>query len=154
MPESSGNAAERDEFDPFDPFAAVADAEPVPPPSPWESLARHARWLAEMADRMAAVPPAELAPRWEQTGDPDDDVPVLVDPLRDLTEAGQIAQRLTGACRRDVWARLHDGGRGMTYDQIAALWQIKKAAVGNALSRGSKERTPPASEAAGGAGPN
>lgn len=120
-----------------DPFALLAGTEPVPPPSPWESLARHARELADMAERWANVPPADLAPRWEQTGDPDDDVPVLADPLRDLTEAGQIAQRLAAACRREVWARLHDGGLGMTYQQIAALWGVKKAAVGNALSRGS-----------------
>jgi hypothetical protein len=127
--------AAENEHDPFAPLDGVA---PVPPPSPWESLARHARALAEMAERWAKVPPRDLAPRWEQTGDPDDDVPILVDPLRDLTEAGQIAQRLAGMCRRDVWARLHDGGRGLTHEQIAELWGVKRAAVGNALARGER----------------
>lgn len=122
--------------DPFDPFELVPDADPVPQPTVWESLARHARELAEMAEQWATVPPEDLAPRFEQTGDPDDDVPVLVDPLRTLTEYGQTVQRLAAACRRDVWARLHNEGHGLTQQQIADRWGVKRAAVGNALSRG------------------
>jgi hypothetical protein len=76
------------------------------------------------------------------SGDPDDDMPVHSDPLRELTERARTVQQLVAACRAYTWAQIHDGGKGLPHEAIAALWGVKRAAVGNALSRDAARRVP------------
>ncbi|MFE5565965.1 hypothetical protein ACFQ68_13345 [Amycolatopsis japonica] len=116
----------------FDPTALLG--EPLPALSPWEALAQHARWLADHAEHLASVPPEQLAPHFTDTGDPEDDVPALVDELGVLNSRATGIQALVAACRRHAWQQLADQGK--THAEIAAMWNVKRQAVGNALTRG------------------
>ncbi|WP_043738411.1 hypothetical protein [Nocardia asiatica] len=107
-----------------DPLAALEESDAIP--SPWESLARHARWLADRAEECAALSPADLAP---SAG-------------RDfLAELDQRALAVVGAvatCRRATWQQLAD--EGLTRAEIGRRWGVTRAAVSNALSQAGRPR--------------
>lgn len=118
-------------------FMAFCDPLPRPTPreSAWELLATYARWLADHAERLATLPPEQLAPHFVENDDPDDDLPILVDELGILTERANGVQHGVAACRRLAWQQLAD--RGLKHKEIAAMWGVKRQTVSNALKRGS-----------------
>ncbi|WP_280410776.1 hypothetical protein [Nocardia asiatica] len=107
-----------------DPLAALDEAEPNL--SPWEALARQARWLADYADRLARQEPADLAP----TGDGD--------PLAELDTSANEIVSLVGGCRRATWQALRDDG--LTYAEIGRMWGRRHSAVSNALTQQGRVR--------------
>ncbi|MGI5222188.1 hypothetical protein [Nocardia sp. CA-290969] len=96
---------------------------------PWADLAARARALADLADRYAAIAPADLAP----TAD--------TDPLGELDTAALEVRGAVAACRRATYQALHD--LGIPKAEIGRRWGTTGAAVGKVLNRA---QTAPAAE--------
>lgn len=103
-----------------DPHALLGGGDPQP--GPWESLARHARWLADMAEHCATLDPVDLAPAEGH------------DPLAELDQRAIAVRTLVAACRRATFAALREGG--MSQGEIAELWDIPQQSVSRTLRRG------------------
>ncbi|CRK57082.1 hypothetical protein [Alloactinosynnema sp. L-07] len=100
--------------------------------SPWESLARHARWLADHAEHVATLSPAE---RYEPSTDQEADV----DHLAAIQERVDALSSVAAACRRQTWQALVD--EGWSQKRIADRWGVTNKAVSAALSRGRRPVT-------------
>ncbi|MEU7480568.1 hypothetical protein AB0A63_31635 [Lentzea sp. NPDC042327] len=101
-----------------DPLGALG--EPLPTPSPWESLARHARWLAEYAEKAAATDPIVLAPIDDR------------DFLAELDERALAIRGIAAACRRHTYQTLRE--QGVPVAGIAQAWGVSAQAVYKVLS--------------------
>ncbi|WP_405490446.1 hypothetical protein [Nocardia sp. NBC_00511] len=101
-----------------DPLAALEN-EDLPTPTPWESIAQQARWLAEAADRCASMAAADLAPTED------------ADPLADLDARARALVGAAAACRRYTWQQLVDSGQ--SYAAVGRLWGNALSTVRNAL---------------------
>lgn len=112
-----------------DPMAALP-SDPRPNPTPWESLAQQARRLAELADRCAAMPPADLAPVHDVDG--------TADLLADLDSRALAIRSVVAACRRATWQELAD--QGHTAADIARMWGVTRQAVSQTLVRPNRPR--------------
>lgn len=111
------------EHDPMDLSGVIVESGPV---NPWESLARQARWLADQADRLAAMPPADRI-----TTDPDGD---KADQLS-LLEARELAIRsLLAMCRRSTYRKLLDEHE-WSVQEIADELGVSHQAVRKVLNR-------------------
>jgi hypothetical protein len=110
--------------DDFDPMTLLGGA--LPAPSAWESLARHARWLADHAEKVAAMDPSARV-RYDEDGDEDLDHLALLD-KRALGVRGLVA-----ACRRDTYQALLD--EGWSVKKIARHWGVSNKAVYKSLGR-------------------
>jgi len=120
------------EHDPLD----AAGVEREDTPTPWASLAQQCRWLAEMADTLAAADPASLAPARPDDPDVDDEEPA--DRLAMLDECALAIRSVVAACRRATWQHLLDAGRSMT--DIAEMWGITRQAVSQTLTSPGRPR--------------
>jgi len=110
-----------------DPFAVFERADEVPNPTPWESLANQATWLAQLATKTAALPPEDRMTLSPDSLEPD------VDLLAELDSRALAVRAAVAACRRDTWRALRD--RGWTLAQIADHWGVTPQAVSKALGR-------------------
>lgn len=102
---------------------AVIPGDDLPLPSPWESLAQQARWLAELAERHAHTPASELVPIL------DDDAPS--DVLAELDARALAIRSVVSACRRATWQTLRD--QGQTFAEIGRQWGCSGANVRQVL---------------------
>lgn len=107
-----------------DPFALLGEPESIA--SPWESLARQARWLADYADRLAQLEPADLAPTEDG------------DPLAELDARANAIVSIASACRRTTWQALRSGG--LTYAEIGRMWGRRHSTISNALTQQGRAR--------------
>lgn len=96
-------------------------------PAPWASLAAQARQLAELADRLAAKDPAELAPT--ETGNP----------LAALDAAALAVRSAAAACRRATYEALINDS-GWSKADLARGWNVRPSAISNVLSGGDRPR--------------
>jgi hypothetical protein len=95
--------------------------EPLPEPlDPWKALADQARWLADYAERCAAVEPEILAP----VGDHD--------ALAELDARALAVRSLAAACRRHTYQALRDGGASVS--DIAEAWGRTRQSVNQVLT--------------------
>lgn len=104
-----------------DPMELLGD--PVATPSPWKSLAEHARGLARLADFYAEQTPAAMVPIADGENDHD--------PLEQIHIRALNLVAIAGACRRATWQTLRD--EGMTGAAIAALWDVTPQQVSKTL---------------------
>lgn len=102
----------------------------APQPTPWEALAQHARALAELADRYAAMPPAALAPTAAENGG--------TDLLHELDERARSMVSIAAACRVATWRALRD--QGMSGPEIGRMWGKHRTTVGKALDYPDRPR--------------
>lgn len=102
-----------------DPMTALG-TEPEPAPTPWESLAQQARWLADQADRLADLDPVDLAP----TEDQPDQLAILDERIRALTSTA-------AACRRATWTAIADR---TSQSEVARLWGISRVRAGRVIN--------------------
>jgi hypothetical protein len=100
---------------------ALLDGPPLPNPTPWESLAQQARWLAEYAERCAKAAPQDLLPAADSTD-------VL---LEDLDGRLSAINHVVAACRSHTYRALADAGIGV--DAIAAARGVSVQAIYKAL---------------------
>lgn len=98
--------------DNHDPMALLADAPPIPAPSRWESLAQQARWLAEQAQRVAALEPQD-----RYLDDDEDLNRAITDELAMMDTRTASPRSLVAACRRDTFRTLRK--RGWSIPDIA-----------------------------------
>lgn len=94
--------------------------EPLPVPTPWESLAQHARWLAEYAEVAAKVNPIDLAPIDDR------------DFLAELDARALAIRSIAAACRRHTYQALRDDG--VPVSAIAEAWSVSDQAVYKVLN--------------------
>lgn len=105
----------------------LSNRDTAPEPTSWESLARHARSLADLADQCAAMSPAALAP-----------VDGSADRLAELDARARNMVSLAAACRRATWQALAD--QGMDGAAIGRLWGKQRSTVGKALKAPHRPR--------------
>lgn len=96
-----------------DPTALLG--KPLPNPSPWESLALHARWLADYADKCAQAAPEILAPVGDE------------DALAELDDRALNVRSIAAACRRHTYRQLRDNGTSV--EDIAEAWGVSISAI-------------------------
>lgn len=102
---------------------AAFDGDPIPPPLPWESLARQAREIAALASEYALRAPEDLAPR----GDDDDPF----DALADLDVRAHSLVAAVAVAKRDTWIRLE--ASGCSRSEIARMWGVSRARPGQII---------------------
>lgn len=108
----------------FDPMALLGPDLPIP--TVWEGLARHARWLADHAEKLAAMDPADRI-RHDEDGDEE------LDHLALLDERALGVRSLVAACRRDTYRALRD--EGWSVKKIADHWGVSVKAIYKILER-------------------
>ncbi len=101
-----------------DPLEALG--EPLLTPTPWQSLAQHARWLAEYAEKAAVTDPIILAPIDDR------------DFLAELDERTLAIRGIAAACRRHTYQALRD--QGVPVAGIAEAWGVSVQAVYKVLN--------------------
>lgn len=96
--------------------------------TPWQSLAQQARRLAEAAERVGALGPSER-------------IGAGVDELDLLDERALAVRSVVGACRRDTYEQLREGG--WTPADLAAAVGTSPRAVYKILARAAADKPAP-----------
>ncbi len=99
---------------------ALLDGPPLPPPDPWESLARQAQGLTDFAGELGAMLPTDLVPTDER------------DLLAELDQRALAIQAIAAACRSHTYLALRDTMRAT---EIADAFGVSKQAVHKVLRR-------------------